>query len=97
MLIPARNEASQIRETLEALKLQGSGFKVILIDDCSSDGTADIAREVDGIDLEIIQRKAAACRLEGKTLGAGAGVLGGSITPFVLLLDADIMADAWSC
>ncbi len=38
VVIPARNEAVIIGNTLAALALQGTGLQVILVDDCSSDG-----------------------------------------------------------
>src|ERR1043166_207287 len=44
-LIPARNEAAVIRETLRALIAQGCGLKIIVIDDASDDGTAEAARQ----------------------------------------------------
>ena len=89
VLIPARNESAVIQETLEALKVQGRGFKVILVDDGSSDGTADIAREVGGISLEIISGKPLPAGWKGKPWALEQG-LERVDTIFVLLLDADI-------
>ncbi|WP_397448020.1 glycosyltransferase [Pseudomonas sp. NA-150] len=43
VLIPARNEAEVIGTTLHALRQQGNGLQVLLIDDQSSDATAQIA------------------------------------------------------
>ncbi|MBT6830178.1 MAG: glycosyltransferase, partial [Rhodospirillaceae bacterium] len=42
VLIPARDEARYIGATLTALGEQGSGLHVILVDDRSEDGTADL-------------------------------------------------------
>lgn len=42
-LIPARNEADVIGATLDGLRSQGSGLQVIVVDDQSSDATAEIA------------------------------------------------------
>lgn len=44
VLIPARNEAAVIGATLKALAAQGTGMKVVVVDDLSNDGTGDIAR-----------------------------------------------------
>src|SRR6516162_6258431 len=44
VLIPARNEAPAIERTLIALRRQGRGLRVVLVDDQSSDGTAAVAR-----------------------------------------------------
>jgi hopene-associated glycosyltransferase HpnB len=43
-LVPARDEASVIETTIRALRAQGRGLRIVVIDDQSSDGTADIAR-----------------------------------------------------
>ncbi|HWZ58409.1 MAG TPA: glycosyltransferase, partial [Gemmatimonadaceae bacterium] len=43
-LIPARDEAAVIGTTVAALKVQGKGMRIVVIDDQSSDGTADVAR-----------------------------------------------------
>src|SRR4029434_158632 len=40
VLIPARNEAEVIQETLQSVIEQGPELKIILIDDGSEDGTA---------------------------------------------------------
>ena len=43
VLIPARNEANMIGDTLTGLQAQGTGLHVVVIDDQSSDATAQIA------------------------------------------------------
>ncbi|MDX1950632.1 MAG: glycosyltransferase family 2 protein [Verrucomicrobiota bacterium] len=46
ILIPARNEEKNIRQTLESvLQNPGAEFEIIVLDDSSSDGTAEIVRE----------------------------------------------------
>jgi hopene-associated glycosyltransferase HpnB len=101
VLIPARNEADVIADTLRALTRQGTDLRVIVVDDDSSDGTA-----------AIVGREAAALAVRGATAGFPVAVeilsgrplpdgWGGKLwalqqgleraaTPFVLLLDADI-------
>ena len=46
VIVPARNEAESIDQTLAALQAQGQGLSVILVDDNSTDGTAEIARRL---------------------------------------------------
>lgn len=87
VLIPARNEAEVIARTLSSLQGQGSGLRIVLVDDQSDDGTAEIARGYANVEV-----------LSGQPLPAGwAGKLwaleqGKSRvqTPMTLLLDADI-------
>ncbi len=87
VLIPARNEAEVIGMTLSSLQAQGAGLKIIVVDDQSDDGTAEIARRFDNVDV-----------LPGAPLPPGwAGKLwaleqgrGRVDTAMTLLLDADI-------
>ncbi|MDB4627145.1 glycosyltransferase [bacterium] len=47
VLVPARNEAHQIARCLESLSSQTYGnIEVILLDDCSEDDTAGVAKEL---------------------------------------------------
>ena len=46
VLIPARNEAEHIESTLKALARQGSSLQVIVVNDESSDDTADVCRRL---------------------------------------------------
>jgi len=89
VLIPARNEAGAITTTLESLARQGRGLDIVVVDDQSSDGTADVVRR---------------CGVSGVRVVAGAGMPEGWTgkvwaqaqarpyleRPLVLLLDADI-------
>ena len=87
VLIPARNEAEVIGITLTSLQAQGRGLRIVVVDDQSDDGTAQIARGFANVEL-----------LSGQPLPSGwAGKLwaleqGKSrvTTPMTLLLDADI-------
>src|SRR6266542_1961324 len=46
-IVPARDEAAMLPETLPALLAQDlPDFRVVLVDDRSSDGTAAVAREI---------------------------------------------------
>src|SRR6476661_11233353 len=43
-LIPARNEAETLPVTLAALARQGTGLEIVVVDDQSQDGTAEVIR-----------------------------------------------------
>src|ERR1700751_4663635 len=62
VLFPARDEAEPIRGTVAALEQQGRDLAVIVIDDQSSDGTADLAKKSFRGNLRV---------LHGKELPAG--------------------------
>src|SRR5215469_2462390 len=89
VLIPARNEASGIGRTLAALKQQGKDLTVVLVDDQSSDGTAETAKENFGDGLRIVNGKELPQGWVGKlwALEQGRQLVR---TKLVLLLDADI-------
>ena len=91
VLIPARNEARFIGDTLSALGRQGRGLTIILIDDRSEDGTAEAVQQnaPDGCSLEIVAGSPLPPGWVGKmwALEQGRERL---TTPLVLLLDADI-------
>ena len=89
VLIPARDEASCIADTLRALAAQGPLARIVLVDDQSSDGTGDVARSVGLANLEVLNGTALPPGWSGKLWAleqASARVQ----TPFTLLLDADI-------
>ena len=44
VLIPARNESSYIQHTINGVKAQGKGMRIIVIDDQSVDDTAEQAK-----------------------------------------------------
>jgi hopene-associated glycosyltransferase HpnB len=95
VLIPARDEAAVIARTLAALRAQGEGLEAIVIDDQSSDGTAQVCARV--------AAETSASVLTVRVVGGGALPSGwaGKLwaleqglalvrRPFTLLLDADI-------
>jgi len=89
VLIPARNEAPVIGETLHALAEAAPGVPVILVNDESDDGTADIARDSGLRDLTIVPGAPPPAGWSGKLWALEQG-LAHVATPWVLLLDADI-------
>ncbi|MFA9445380.1 glycosyltransferase family 2 protein [Egicoccus sp. AB-alg6-2] len=50
ILVPARDEAATLPLTLQGLAAQGAG-EVLVLDDHSEDGTAEISAAVDGVDV----------------------------------------------
>jgi len=91
VLIPARDEAVTIGDTLRALGQQGTGLHVIVIDDQSSDATADIARSSapPTISLSVIAGTPLPDGWAGKLWALEQG-RGHATTRLVMLLDADI-------
>ncbi len=92
VVIPARNEARVIAQTLTALSLQGERLNVILVDDGSTDGTSDRARSIAGLNLHIVPGQPLPDGWMGKLWALEQGVQCVR-TPYSLLLDADIQLD----
>ena len=92
VLIPARNEAGVIAETLRAVAANAPAAKVILIDDESGDGTAAAARSAGLQDLRVLEGTPPPPGWAGKLWALEQG-LREVQTPRVLLLDADIALD----
>jgi hopene-associated glycosyltransferase HpnB len=89
VLIPARNEAEVIEASLSGLKPQGAHLNIILIDDRSTDGTAQIAEGMAGKNLRIIPGKPPPAGWSGKLWALEQGIKYVD-TPLLLLMDADI-------
>jgi hopene-associated glycosyltransferase HpnB len=100
-VVPARNEADGIGECVGALLGQDypGPWTVILVDDDSSDGTADIARRTDagnaGARLRIVTSHGLPAGWTGKLWAVKQGIDAAMALPqppdFVLLTDADIV------
>jgi hopene-associated glycosyltransferase HpnB len=88
-VIPARNEAQLIGRSLRALREQGRGLHIVVVDDQSTDGTAQAARQGAGPDLEILGGTALPDGWSGKLWALEQGRRRVT-TPLTLLLDADI-------
>ncbi|HEX5313919.1 MAG TPA: glycosyltransferase, partial [Gammaproteobacteria bacterium] len=89
VLIPARNEAAVIGETLAVLAQAAPGAPIIVIDDQSDDGTAEIVRASGLEHLGLIAGTAPPPGWAGKLWALEQG-LASVATRRVLLLDADI-------
>ncbi len=86
VLIPARNEAQFIDQTLSSLQAQGQGLRIIVIDDQSEDCTAALAKRSG---VEIISGTTPPKDWSGKLWALDQG-LQKVHTRYTLLLDADI-------
>jgi len=89
VVIPARNEEEVIGKTLAALKHQGEGLNVIVVDDESTDGTLAIIHKSHLSALKVIQSGSLPVGWTGKLWAQEQG-LNQVQTPYALLLDADI-------
>lgn len=89
VLIPARNEAAVIGETLRALAVAAPRAPVIVIDDQSTDDTAAIVRAGDWPNLTLIDGTPPPAGWTGKLWALQQG-LERTTSPRALLLDADI-------
>ncbi len=89
VLIPARNEAESIQNTLSCLATQGHGHRIILIDDQSDDATAELAASLQLSNLQIIQGRELPEGWSGKLWALEQG-MSRTDSPKLLLLDADI-------
>jgi hopene-associated glycosyltransferase HpnB len=93
VLIPARNEAAVIERTLLALKKQGPGLQVVLVDDQSTDETASRALAALSSGLKICEGNPLPSGWTGKLWALEQGWRNAR-TDLILLLDADIELEA---
>ena len=93
-VVPARDEAEVIARSIGSLLAQDypGAFRVILVDDSSSDGTAAIARRTAGSErLEILSGQPLAPGWTGKLWAVSQGVAQAGPNPrYLWLTDADI-------
>jgi hopene-associated glycosyltransferase HpnB len=99
-IVPARNEAALIGSAITSLLNQTVALRVILVDDESTDGTADVARRVaekagktDA--LIVIQGKPMPAGWTGKVWSMHQGIeyarVRGFNPPWLMLTDADVL------
>jgi len=88
VIVPAFNEAANIADTLRSLQAQTlRPAEIIVIDDCSTDGTADVART---FPVDVMRP----LKNTGSKAGAQNYALKHVQTPWVMAIDADtILAD----
>lgn len=91
-VVPARNEADVIARAIESLAAQDypGNFSVLLVDDNSDDGTADIVRGTGSKRLHILRGAPLAPGWTGKLWAVSQGVAEAGAPDFLWLTDADI-------
>lgn len=95
IVVPARDEADVIARSVGSLLTQdyAGPFRVILVDDCSTDGAAEIARALPGAErLTVLSGAPRPDGWAGKLWAVHQGV-GQTQEELVLLTDADIAHD----
>lgn len=93
IVVPARDEAAVIRETLRSLLAQdyAGGLRIILVDDNSTDGTAAVAAELHDPRLTIVTGAPRPNGWSGKLWAVQQGVTEAENAELILLTDADIV------
>jgi dolichyl-phosphate beta-glucosyltransferase len=88
IVVPARNEAERLESTLRALQVacEGCDAEVIVVDDGSTDATADIAKAALKGAGHVLQLD----RHRGKGAAVRAGVLAAHAEQAVFFMDADL-------
>ncbi len=89
VIIPVYNEVDNIREILKRVKTTKLAWEIVIVDDCSIDGTRDVLKEFDGKDnVRVILKD----KNEGKgsAVRAGLAVAKGDV---LLIQDADLEYD----
>jgi len=82
IILPAYNEEASIKDVIERIrKTLGQDIEIIVIDDCSSDKTADIARELKAVVLSNPYRMG-----NGAAIKRGIRAANGDV---IVLMDAD--------
>jgi len=92
-VVPARDEAEVIARSIGSLIAQDypGTFRIVLMDDSSSDGTGDIARGLGSDRLEVVQGKPLPAGWTGKLWAVAKGVERvGDVPAYLWLTDADI-------
>ena len=91
-VVPARNEAAVLPETLPTLLGQNypGPFRVLLVDDASSDGTARVATGLGGQVLRVVAARPTPPGWAGKVWAMSEGLRAAGEAQYVLFTDADI-------
>lgn len=92
-IVPARDEADVIARSIGSLAAQDypGDFRIILVDDSSSDGTAAIARGAGGERVQVETGAPLANGWTGKLWAVSQGITAaGDVPDYLLLTDADI-------
>lgn len=93
IVVPARNEATYLPRTLPALLAQDypGDWRIVLVDDRSSDGTSEVALRLAGPRLGVVQGRPLAEGWRGKPWAMAQGAEAAGDADYLLLTDADIL------
>ena len=92
-IVPARDEAEVIARSIGSLAAQDypGDFRILLVDDSSSDGTADIVRALGSERVRVVTGAPLAAGWTGKLWAVSQGIAAAGDAPdYLLLTDADI-------
>jgi glycosyltransferase involved in cell wall biosynthesis len=90
VIMPAYNEAATISEILDVVLKQGMVAEVVVVDDCSSDGTHGVLIEMAKRDARIRPYR------HDRNMGKGAALRTGiskAVSPILIIQDADLEYD----
>ena len=92
VIVPARDEAPSIAATLRSLAAQdyAGAFRIIVVDDNSTDGTGTIARELADPRITVVTGASRPPGWSGKLWAVAQGIAEADATDLILLTDADI-------
>src|SRR3954452_12403288 len=86
VVVPAYNERDTIAKVLERLRALPFETQIVVVDDCSADGTADVVAALDGVELVRRERNGG----KGAALRTGFAAARGRV---VVIQDADMEYD----
>ena len=95
IVVPARDEAPVIGQTVRSLLAQdyAGKLRIVLVDDGSSDGTADIAQGASDGRLTVLRGQPRPAGWSGKLWAVAQGVSEAGDADLLMLTDADIVHD----